>query len=123
MSFLIDPPLLIAAGAVIERAAPNERAADVLESATVATFIGGSVGLYLNAEPTRWLWELCGAESGRDWMLNSGVFDLEHHDPPDRTHVAAAALFATYPLWPRLGRWLARRASARSSTSLAAENE
>lgn len=122
MSFLIDPPLLIAAGAAIERIAPSEDVADVLEVATVATFIGGSVGLYLNAEPTRWLWELCGAESGRDWMLNSGVFDLEHHNPPDRTHAAAAALFATYPLWPRLGRWLARRSSARSRASMAAEN-
>lgn len=122
MSFLIDPPLLIAAGAAIERFAPNEAAADVLETATTATFIAGSLGLYLNAEPTRWLWELCGAESGRDWMLNSGVLDIEHHNPSDRTHAVAAALFATYPLWPRLGRWLARRRSARSSASLALEN-
>lgn len=109
MSFLIDPPLLIAAGAAIERYAPSEGAADLLEAATVAAFVGGSVGLYLNAEPTRWLWELCGAESGRDWMLNSGVLDLEHHNPSSQTHAVAAALFATYPLWPRLGRWLARR--------------
>lgn len=123
MSFLIDPPLLIAAGAAIERFAPSEGVADALESATVATFIGGSVGLYLNAEPTRWLWELCGAESGRDWMLNSGVFDLEHHNPSNRTHAAAAAIFATYPLWPRIGRYLARRRSTRSSASLTAENE
>lgn len=109
MSFLIDPPLLIAAGAAIERFAPSDEAADLLEAATVATFVGGSVGLYLNAEPTRWLWELCGAESGRDWMINSGVLDLEHHNPSSQTHAVAAALFATYPLWPRLGRWLTRR--------------
>lgn len=122
MSFLIDPPLLIAAGAAIERLTSDEGVADALEIATVSTFVGASVGLYLNAEPTRWIWELCGAESGRDWMLNSGVFDLEHHDPSDRTHAAAAALFATYPLWPRLGRWLARRRSDRSNASLAPEN-
>lgn len=122
MSFLIDPPLLIAAGAVIERLTSDEGVADALEIATVSTFVGASLGLYLNTEPTRWIWERCGAESGRDWMLNSGVFDLEHHDPSDRTHAAAAALFATYPLWPRLGRWLARRRSDRSNASLAPEN-
>lgn len=112
MSFLVDPPLLVGAGAAIERLAPSERIADVLEAGTVATFVGVSVGLYLDHPATRWLWELCGAESGRDWMLNSGVLDLEHDDVSTTTHAISAAIFATYPLWARLGRRLARRRDA-----------
>ena len=106
MSFLVDPPLLAGAGAAIERLAPDRDTADLLEGALVATFVGTSVGLYLNAPPTRWLWELCRAESGRDWMLNSGVFRFEHRSPSSRVHTVAALLFATYPLWPKLGRRL-----------------
>ena len=45
-------------------------------------------------------------------MLNSGVLDLEHEDVRTATHVVSAAIFATYPLWARLGRRLARRAGS-----------
>ncbi len=109
VSFLIDPPLLMGTGAAIERVAASEGAARRLEAAVVATFLGVAVPLYLNWQPTRWIWELVGAESGRDWMLNSGVFDFEHERPPATTHLVAAGLFATYPLWARLGRRLAAR--------------
>lgn len=112
MSFLLDPPLLVAGGAAIERLAPEGRVADILEVGLTATFVGVSSGLYVNHRSTRWLWELCRADSGRDWMLNSGVLELDHEDVGWRTHLVAAAIFATYPLWPRLGRRLARSASA-----------
>ncbi|TMC49256.1 MAG: hypothetical protein E6J14_09330 [Chloroflexi bacterium] len=108
MSFLIDPPWLVANGAIIERTFP-EPIAKRLEQATVAVFVATSVSLYLNLEWTRGLWEACRAESGRDWMLNSGVFRFDHRRPPPWVHAVAAALFATYPLWPRLGRRLAAR--------------
>ncbi len=109
MSFLIDPALLTGAGAAIERLDVSDTTADWLERSVTATFVAGSLGLYLNHRATRWMWELCGAESGRDWMLNSGVFDIDHERAGWPTHAVAAALFATYPLWPRLGRRLAGR--------------
>lgn len=115
MSFLLDPPLLVAAGAAIEHFTPDERTADRLEAGVTGVFIGVSSGLYANHPSTRWLWELCRAETGRDWMLNSGVFRFRHADVGWRTHLLSAAIFATYPLWPRLGRKLARNASASAS--------
>jgi hypothetical protein len=112
VSFLIDPALLAASGALIDRIAPDDQRATQLEAAVITTFVGVSAGLYINAEPTRWIWELCKAESGRDWMLNSGVFDLEHEDVGWRTHAVAIGIFATYPLWLRLGRRVAARRRA-----------
>lgn len=110
MSFLLDPPLLVAAGAVTKKALP-EPAATRVERATVAVFVATSVSLYFNRGWTRWLWRLCRAQSGRDWMLNSGVFRVDADRAGGRTHAAAGLLFATYPLWPILGRRLARRSA------------
>ena len=104
MSFLVDPPLLVASGAIIETVAPDEPTARRLEGAVLATFVVTSVSLYANARWTRWLAKLCRAQSGRDWMLNSGVFHFDHEDAGLPTHVLSAAIFATYPLWIRLGR-------------------
>ena len=109
MSFLIDPALLVANGAAIGRLTRSDRSAKVAEAATLATFLGISVGLYLDKEFTRRTWERCGAETGRDWMLNSGVFAFDYHSPSRRTHAVAAGIFATYPLWLRLGTRLGRR--------------
>src|SRR5438132_3702920 len=109
MSFLIDPPLLLASGAAIERIAPDDRLARVGEGAVLGVFLATSIGLYANASWTRWLWKACRADSGRDWMLNSGVTSFEHEKVGLATHVLAAGLFATYPLFMRAGRRLARR--------------
>lgn len=108
VSFLLDPPLLVAAGAVIEKAVPEEMDRPV-ERAVVAVFLATSISLYLEVGWTRWLWRACRARSGRDWMLNSGVFRFDADRPSRRTHAVSAALFATYPLWPEIGRRLARR--------------
>jgi hypothetical protein len=109
VSFLADPPLLVASGAAIEASDLSPRAKRAAEAGVLAVFLGTSIGLYLEAGFTRWLWRLCRARSGRDWMLNSGVF----HFDPDRagtgTHLLAVALFALYPLWLRLGRNLGAR--------------
>jgi hypothetical protein len=43
------------------------------------------------------------AESGSDWMLNSGVFSFEHERPSARVHTLSAAILATYPLWFQAG--------------------
>ena len=109
MSFLIDPPLLVCAGAAIERWSPNERASRVVSHAVLATFLVTSASLYVNAGWTRALWPAFGAASGRDWMLNSGVFSFPHEQPPPAAHLVAAGLFAAYPWFLGVGRRAARR--------------
>ncbi len=101
MSFLIDPPWLYANGRLT--AALPERAQRPVAAATLAAFLTTSVSLYLNRPWTRWIWRLCRARDGRDWMLNSGVLRLDHEDVSPRTHAVSAALFASYPFWLWLG--------------------
>ena len=112
MSFLVDPPLLVGAGAAIEVAAPDERSARRLEAAVLGVFLLVSVSLYANARWSHWIARLCRAETGRDWMLNSGVFGFDHAEAGLPTHVVAAGIFATYPLWIRLGRRAGERLAA-----------
>jgi hypothetical protein len=100
MSFLIDPPWLYATGHAYARTAPEAwrgRRAAALGAATMAAFYGTSVSLYLDRPWTRPIWRACRAASGRDWMLNSGVFRFDFRRPGRATHAIAALLFATYP--------------------------
>jgi hypothetical protein len=102
MSFLIDPPWLYANGRLLaERVPPPQR--DRLAAATLGVFLITSVSLYLDARWTKPIWRLCRARSGRDWMLNSGVFRLDPDRADTPTHLVSGALFATYPLWLWLG--------------------
>lgn len=114
MSFLVDPPLLVGSGMAIEAVAPDERAARRLEAGVLALFLVTSVSLYCNARWTHWIARLCRADNGRDWMLNSGVFHFDHRRSGPPTHAAAAAIFATYPLWLRMGRRLGERVVGRA---------
>ena len=80
MSFLIDPPWLYANGRAYAALAPERaqgRTAAAAGAATMAVFWGVSISLYLNRPWTRWIWRLCRARDGRDWMLNSGVLRLD----------------------------------------------
>jgi len=102
MSFLIDGPWLYASGQTYGRLASEpvrDRSAKALGLATIATFWGVSIPLYLNQKWTEPIWRACRAKSGRDWMVNSGVsrFDAKSNSP--RRHAIAAVIFATYPLW------------------------
>ncbi len=107
MSFLIDPPLLYSGGRAYARATrdadPSRTRDAAVGVAGMAIFWGVSVGLYLDQDWTRPVWRMCRAASGRDWMLNSGVFGFESRRPSARTHAIAGAIFATYPLWLWLG--------------------
>jgi hypothetical protein len=119
VSFLIDPPWLYANGQAYARLAPASaqgNAARGIGVATVATFWIVSVSLYLNQRWADPIAKACGAEDGRDWMLNSGVFHIDHRRAGWRVHTASAALFATYPVWLSLGERTARaRAPSRGS--------
>ena len=111
MSFLLDPPLLVASGVLIEKALPEEHR-DLAEAATMATFIGISVALYLEAPGLGMFWKPFGSDNGRDFMVNSGVFKVDTDKAGWRTDVVSAAIYATYPLFLKLG----RRIGARSAT-------
>jgi len=110
MSFLIDPPWLYASGrlygSVLEEGTP---AARLVHRSTAAIFLVTSISLYADRGWTRPIWERCKAKSGRDWMLNSGVFKFEHRRVDRRTHALSALIFLTYPWWLLLGERHARR--------------
>ena len=115
MSFLIDPPWLYTNGQAYARLAPDSaqgRTAAGAAAATVSVFWLVSVSLYLNRRWTDPLAKACGAEDGRDWMLNSGVLKLDHRSAGPRTHAVSALIFLTYPLWLWLGYRQGRRARA-----------
>jgi hypothetical protein len=106
MSFLIDPPLLYATGRTYAHATREQRDSrrDALAAAaTMAVFWAVSISLYQNRPWTKPIWWLCRAESGRDWMLNSGVLHLQHEQPRRTTDALSALIFASYPYWLRLG--------------------
>jgi hypothetical protein len=110
MSFLIDPPWLCATGVAYGKLMPEcTPTARALHTATAGAFLATSISLYLDREWTRPIWRLCRAQSGRDWMLNSGVFRFDHRRAGARTHAVSAALFATYPWWLLLGEKVGRR--------------
>ena len=109
MSFLLDPPLLIASGAAVERAVENPRAVRRLRAVTVATFVGVSAALYANAPGLSAIWRPFGARSGREFMLASGLTRVDESGAGPARHAAALSLFALYPLWFELGRAAARR--------------
>lgn len=107
MSFLIDPPLLYSGGRTYAKATrglqPSPKRDLAVGAAYMTVFWGISVGLYLDQDWTRPVWSMCKAQSGRDWMLNSGVFRFDWRNAGSRTHKLSAAIFATYPAWLWLG--------------------
>lgn len=111
MSFLIDPPWLYATGRAYGRLMPDERTpvARAVRTATAGAFLVTSISLYLDRPWTRPIWKACRASSGRDWMLNSGVFGFDHARAGRRTHVVSALLFVTYPWWLWLGERAGRK--------------
>lgn len=117
MSFLLDPPLLMAAGAAIERTVPARRR-DLAAAAVTGVFVGGSVALYLEVPGLGFIWRWFRAETSRDFMINSGVFRRPHRNLKWPTHAAAAAMFATYPVWMAIGRHVGRRSKPETRSSL-----
>ena len=104
MSFVIDPPLLVASGAAIEAVAGEDEArARRLRGAIVALFIGVSLALYANLPGLGGIWRPFGARSGREFMLTSGIARVDERRISLPRHLAALSLFALYPLWARLG--------------------
>lgn len=108
MSFLIDPPLLVASGAAIESTVADERARGRAALGTVALFVGVSTLLYVNAPGLGRIWRHFGAASGREFMLTSGLAPVDEDGIGVGRHLLALAQFALYPVWLELGRRLVR---------------
>jgi hypothetical protein len=110
VSFLLDPPLLLASGAIAEKTLGSDEAAAVrVEAVTVGAFVGVSAALYANWGPVASRWPTFGARSGREFMLTSGLAEVDEGSIGPLRHAAALSLFALYPLWFRLGRAMVRR--------------
>jgi hypothetical protein len=107
MSFLLDPPMLVASGVLIERGLPPEQR-DVAEAATLGVFFGTSFGLYHNVPGLGLLWRPFRSQNGRDFMWNSGVFGVRTDELRWPMHALAGGIFATYPFFLKLGRRLGR---------------
>lgn len=110
MSFLFDPPMLVATGVLIERTLPAEQR-DAAEAAALGVVFGTSFGLYHNVPGLGLLWRPFRARNGRDFMWNSGVFGVDTTDLGWPVHAAAGGIFAMYPFFIKLGRRLGRRRS------------
>lgn len=108
MSFLLDPPMLVASGVLIERAVPAQQR-DAAEAATLGVFFGGSFGLYHNVPALDVLWLPFRGRNGRDFMWNSGVFRIKTDQLGWPMHALAAAFLAAYPFFIKLGRRIGRR--------------
>jgi hypothetical protein len=120
-SFLIDPILLFLDGVVLallwerrwkahgwSRRLPLAVAAVIL-----AVFYAFSISLWFDLDWVDWMAHMCGAATGRDWMLNSGVFHFDYSGSPSIALDALVVIFfASYTGWLLLG--------ARAGTRLAA---
>ena len=70
---------------------------------TVVFFWFWSLSLYMDCWWVAWVWRLFGAESGRDWVIGSGIFRFDWRDAPVWTHLTSGALLILYPFWMWLG--------------------
>jgi hypothetical protein len=111
VSFLTDPPWLYANGRAYARIAPESAqggTAKLAGAATIAAFLAGGLGFYLDHPWTRPFTRALGYRSGREFMF---TFPLPlRREMPD---AVAAAAFATYPLWLWLGWDSGRRSRGR----------
>jgi hypothetical protein len=104
MSFLLDPPLLFASGAVVGRFVPTGSRRRRIALAVLGLFYAVSGLLYLDVLP--W-WDGRRWTRGSTFMLNSGLNTrLKRTAGVD---VLAVVLFAAYPLWVWLGLATGRR--------------
>lgn len=110
MAFLMDAPMLVASGAAISRITEDRDVARKLELATAGTFIAGATAFYLNAPGFKQVAQkVFRSEDGREFMVNSMVFNFDHRKLTGRRHLIAVGMLASYPLWLKLGRRLGAR--------------
>ena len=110
MSFLLDPFLLILCGTVVvwlrnrRLYRISQQATKILGIVTVLLFWVVAGSLYLNMGWFDWMWQWTGrAANGRDFMINSCIFQFEYLSTAGLIDFIALFLFLLYPLWLYLG--------------------
>ncbi|MFX0078535.1 MAG: hypothetical protein ACFE8O_04790 [Candidatus Hermodarchaeota archaeon] len=110
MSFLLDPFLLVLCGAVIVWLRNrwlyrlSGHASKILGGVAILLFWIVAGSLYLNFGWFDWIWQWTGrAVNGRDFMINSCVFQFEYLSTAGLIDFIALFLFLLYPLWLYLG--------------------
>jgi len=101
-SFLIDVFWLIGLGFVVawlNAAFPGRHLVEILSGVILVLFWLSSVGMYCEWSAAAWMWQMTGAESGRDWMINSGIFNFDWRNLTVGSHILFGTLFVAYPLW------------------------
>jgi hypothetical protein len=119
MSFLADPPLLLATGETYARAMPEAaqgRIAGLTGALTVGAFWAAAAAIWSDHPVARPLRKALGYRTGPDFMLR---FPLpprgRRRRASGREEAVAAAALATYPLWLWLGWDHGRRARPRGA--------
>jgi transcription elongation factor len=114
MSFLLDPPILYAAGRAYGSTAPESAQggkAVAAGAAATALLLGASVALWLDHPATKPLWKAFGAANGREYQAFTGLRSWPGAAKAGpREHALAAVGFAAYPLAWWLGWDRSRRA-------------
>ncbi len=111
MTFLIDPGLLIIFSIVsywIEgriRERTSLPVGKILAVSSLCVIIFTSTSLYLNMWYMDWLWQPFSptVKSGKDLMINSGIFDFESINTQGLIDALAAIQICLYPLWTAFG--------------------
>jgi len=111
MTFLIDPALLILLSLVscwIGQLVESKTTASVgkiLSIFSLCVIIFTSTSLYLNLWYMDWFWQPFTplVASGRDLMINSGVFHFESVNTMGLIDTLAAIQIILYPLWTYIG--------------------
>lgn len=111
MTFLIDPPLLIIFGYVsfvIGNALKHKTRLPISKALVIfslCTIIFTSSSLYLNMGYVDFFWLpfVPVVSSGKDLMINSGIFSFESTNTAGLIDALAFLQIAIYPIWIYLG--------------------
>lgn len=111
MTFLIDPGLLIIftiiscwiGKSVKERT--SKPVGLILAMFSLCVIIFTSTSLYLNMWYMDWFWQPFSpaVSSGKDLMINSGLFNFESVNTTGLVDILAAVQIILYPLWTFIG--------------------
>lgn len=107
MTFLIDPPLLMGLAMLSQyigfkiTSQKNRRAGQILAVFSLCTIMFTSTSLYLNMGYMDWFWIPFqpAVTSGRDLMINSGIFSFESQNTTGLIDALAAFQILLYPFW------------------------
>jgi hypothetical protein len=82
----------------VNAAFPGRHLVEIFSGVILVLFWVSSVGMYCEWSATAWMGKMMGDESGRDWMINSGIFNFDWRNLTVGSHILFGTLFAAYPL-------------------------